>query len=129
MAPSAIDGASSSEVEALDFKTFHNYINGKATDSTNHRHGINPATLEALPEVPIATKEDLDTCIETANVAFKKWRYVSWEDRKSALLKFADLMDANLKGFSNLLTLEQGKPVCCHVICLDYERANPDQMH
>lgn len=110
MAPSAVDTTYSSS-EPLGFKSFSNYIDGKAASSSTKRHGTNPATLEALPDVPIASKKDLDACVETAHAAFKKWRDVSWDDREKALLKFADLLEANVKEFSNLLTVEQGKPV------------------
>jgi acyl-CoA reductase-like NAD-dependent aldehyde dehydrogenase len=95
----------------LDFTTFKNIINNELVDTVKHHYGINPATLEKLPNVPIANKVDLDNAVKAARAAFEKWRNVSREERNAAVLKFADLIEANADGFTKLLTLEQGKPV------------------
>lgn len=35
-------------------------INGKKAPTATTRHGLNPANLKKLPEVPVATEKDLD---------------------------------------------------------------------
>lgn len=95
----------------LDFTTFKNTINNELVDTAKHTHGINPATREQLPDVPVATKADLEDAVKAARAAFKKWRNVPRAERNAAVLKFADLIDANAEGFIALLTTEQGKPV------------------
>lgn len=75
------------------------------------RHGINPATTEPNPEVPVATQEDLDKAVQAARAAFKTWSKVSFEERRAALLAYADAIDANIDGFAKTLTMEQGKPM------------------
>lgn len=97
----------------LDFTTFKHCINAELVDTKLHRNGINPANLAALPDVPVATEEDLDKAVAAARVAFKSWSKVSWEDRKKTLLAFIDALEAEQEGFTKLLTTEQGKPVSC----------------
>lgn len=95
----------------LDFTTFSNVINGEKVNTKATRHGINPATLEALPEVPVSTKTEIDSAIQAARAAFKSWRATPFEVRKKSLHAFAKGLLAHKADFAKLLTLEQGKPV------------------
>lgn len=95
----------------LDFTKFYNTINGKLTTTEKVRQGVNPATLEPLYDVPVATPKDVDTAVEAAQVAFKTWKKTTWEERKKAVSAFADAFMAHKDEFAKLLTKEQGKPV------------------
>lgn len=97
---------------ALDFTSFTNVINGQNLNTKATIHGINPATLEALPEVPVSTKQEIDLAVESAKVAFKSWKNVPWEERSERLKAFADGLLSYKAEFANLLVREQGKPVC-----------------
>ncbi|KAK0759121.1 hypothetical protein N5P37_008610 [Trichoderma harzianum] len=108
MAPSATEPSTN----PLDFQSgFVQIINGKSSPTATTRHGINPATLKAKPEVPLATKEDLDSAVAAAKEAFKKWSKVPYEERKAAVLAFADAIDKQRVEFRDLLISEQGKPI------------------
>lgn len=97
---------------ALSFSDhFVQIIDGKASPTENNRHGINPANLKAKAEVPIATRKDLDLAVAAAKDAFKAWSKVSYEDRKRAVLAYADAVDSYRTQFRDLLISEQGKPV------------------
>ncbi|KAG4437808.1 hypothetical protein IFR05_006695 [Cadophora sp. M221] len=106
--PSAVSNGG--DTSTLDFTTFKHCINAELVDTKIHRNGINPANLAALPDVPVATEEDLDKAVAAARVAFKSWSKVSWEDRKKTLLAFIDALEAGQDEFIKLLTIEQGKP-------------------
>jgi acyl-CoA reductase-like NAD-dependent aldehyde dehydrogenase len=95
----------------LNFTTFRNVIDGKLTTTAETRHGINPATGEALPEVPVSTSADVDAAVEAGQRAFKTWSKSSYEDRKKAVLAFADAVEAHQSEFAKMLIAEQGKPV------------------
>ena len=86
-------------------------INNQLTTTSKTRHNINPATLEANPEVPISTAEDVDNAVAAARKAFKPWSTTPLEKRKEALLAFADAITKYTKDLAHLLTLEQGKPL------------------
>ncbi|KAL5366108.1 Aldehyde/histidinol dehydrogenase [Aspergillus floccosus] len=92
-------------------ETFHNVINNELTSTAVARHGINPATAEPNPAVPVATQEDLDKAVQAARAAFKAWFRSSFEERRAALHAYADAIEANIDGFSKTLTMEQGKPL------------------
>lgn len=105
----------------VDFDLRSNYvqiINGKSSPTEFTRHGLNPATLEALPEVPVATPEDLDKATTAGKAAFKLWSATPYEDRKKAVLAYADAIDQYSDQFRDLLVTEQGKPVCHHYLIL-----------
>jgi acyl-CoA reductase-like NAD-dependent aldehyde dehydrogenase len=87
-------------------------INGKSSPTERPHRGINPATLEKKPDVPIATQEDLNQAVDAARKAFKSWSKVPWEERKKKLFEWADAIEAQKKDFADLLISEQGKPVC-----------------
>lgn len=111
MAPSATNDAFDGDPTDLDFSTFSNVINGKLTSAKETRHGINPATEEPLPEVPVATPADVDAAIDAAKEAFKSWSRVSWSEREKSCLDFAEALGRYKQQFAKLLTREQGKPV------------------
>ncbi|EOD45112.1 hypothetical protein GTA08_BOTSDO07813 [Neofusicoccum parvum] len=96
---------------SLDFTKFTNTINGKQTTTDKVRQGINPATLEPLYDVPVATPKDVDDAVEAAQEAFKSWKKTTWEERKKAVAAFADAFMAHKDEFAKLLTKEQGKPI------------------
>jgi len=115
MAPSATNDTNghSNGTSKIDFTTFSNVINGKLVPSSDNatRHGINPATKKANPPVPVSTKKDLDAAVEAGRAAFKKWAKTSVQERREALLKFADGLKGLKEQFAQLLTMEQGKPL------------------
>lgn len=91
--------------------TFNNMINGERRWSSRTSHGTNPSSMEQLPEVPIASSEDLDEAVRGSRAAFAEWSQVPVERRKALVNEFADALEAHTEGFARLLTLEQGKPV------------------
>ncbi|KAL3460195.1 Aldehyde/histidinol dehydrogenase [Aspergillus heterothallicus] len=101
----------SNETRKLSFDSFVHIINGKPRSSAPTRHGLNPANREAKAEVPVATQQDLDDAVAAAKAAFKKWRRVEYEERKKAVLAYADAIDELRDEFRDLLISEQGKPI------------------
>jgi acyl-CoA reductase-like NAD-dependent aldehyde dehydrogenase len=93
------------------FDNYQNTINGVQTSTAEKRHGINPATGEPNPDVPVATAEDVDKAVAAAEEAFKTWSEVPFVERQKALLAFADAIEKHAEDFSKLLVQEQGKPV------------------
>ncbi|KIX10526.1 uncharacterized protein Z518_01609 [Rhinocladiella mackenziei CBS 650.93] len=92
------------------FNGFYNTINGKLTTTEKTRHGINPATGKPNPEVPVSTPKDVDDAVAAAKAAFKTWSKVPYEERKRAVLAFADALEKHADNFGKMLTQEQGKP-------------------
>lgn len=93
------------------FDNFTNTINGQQISTAETRHGINPATAEPNPGVPVSTKEDVDKAVAAAQEAFKSWSDVPFVERQKAVFALADVVEQHATDFANLLIQEQGKPV------------------
>ncbi|KAJ5885478.1 Aldehyde dehydrogenase N-terminal [Penicillium taxi] len=93
----------------LDFTTFKNVIDNELTTTATTHHGINPATSQPNPEVPVSTQADLNRAVDGARKAFKSWSKTSFAERRATLNAYADAIDANAEVFSKTLTMEQGK--------------------
>lgn len=72
---------------------------------------FNPATGEFLTRIPNATAADVDLAAQAANRAFASWRTTTPAERSNALLKIADLLEADAERFAILETLDVGKPI------------------
>ena len=81
------------------------------TSTANTRTGINPATGQPNPPVPVATADDLDRAVDAAQQAFRKWSKTSYDQRRAALKAFGDAIEANQDALARLMTMEQGKPL------------------
>jgi acyl-CoA reductase-like NAD-dependent aldehyde dehydrogenase len=96
----------------MDFEgNFVQIINGQIAVTEKTRHGINPATLEAKKEVPVATPDDLDRAVKAGKAALKAWSRMPYEKRRHAVLMYADAIETSKIQFRDLLVSEQGKPV------------------
>ena len=71
----------------------------------------NPATGEVVDTVPKGTANDARRAIEVASGALKKWSEMAPAKRGAILLEAGRLVTQQEKELTNLLTLEQGKPL------------------
>ena len=73
----------------------------------------NPATGQPLAEVAAGDSADIELAVRAARRAFDdgRWSRRSPADRKTVLLRFADLLEANLEELAMLDSLEAGKPI------------------
>ncbi|OHW96994.1 aldehyde dehydrogenase [Colletotrichum incanum] len=99
------------DASKLDWTKFYNVIDGKLETTSKTRHGVNPSTLEANPEVPLSTPEDVDRAVQAAKKAQEAWAETPYEERQKALAKFGEALEAHADEFALMLTKEQGKPL------------------
>lgn len=90
---------------------FVQIIDGKPSPTSQSRNGINPATKENKADVPLCSKDDLDRAVAAGKKAFDSWSKTPYEERRKAVLAYADAIDNVKDEFAALLTAEQGKPV------------------
>lgn len=88
-------------------------IAGEHVDSSDGKKiaSINPATNEVVGYFPAATKEDCDRALHAAQLGKKEWAAKSINERAAIMLKFADLLEKNLKELALLQCQEMGKPI------------------
>ena len=83
----------------------------QAGEGRDTRPVVNPATGDAIAEVPLASSSDLDAALDAADRAFAPWRATDVEARGAILHKAAALMRERADAIAALLTREQGKPI------------------
>jgi succinate-semialdehyde dehydrogenase/glutarate-semialdehyde dehydrogenase len=69
----------------------------------------NPADGATLADLPLASHEQLDRALASAERGFAEWRAVAAWDRGAVLKRTAELMRERADGIARALTLEQGK--------------------
>ena len=70
---------------------------------------LNPATSEALGELPLATPADLDCALETAAKGFRIWRAKTADERGNVLAGAARLLRERIEKIATIATMEEGK--------------------
>ncbi len=71
----------------------------------------NPATLDEIGTIPLATQEEIDAAVAAARKAFETWSTVPAKTRAAALHRMGDAIAADADAMAKIMTLEQGKPV------------------
>ncbi|WP_321858265.1 aldehyde dehydrogenase [Paraburkholderia tropica] len=73
----------------------------------------NPATNEVLAHIAACNAADVDRAVASARAAYRdgRWRKLPLSQRKSILLKFADLLEANAHELATMESLDSGKPI------------------
>jgi len=100
--------------KALSFET-RAFIDGKYVNAASGKTfaTVNPATGRELAQVASCAAEDVGRAVSAARRAFEagSWSRMAPRERKKILLKFADLIEANLGELALLETLDCGKPI------------------
>jgi betaine-aldehyde dehydrogenase len=74
-----------------------NFIGGEsvAPRSGSYVELINPTTGQPFAEMPVSNTSDVDAAVSAAAKAFSSWKRTTPSQRSLALLKIADLLEAN----------------------------------
>ncbi len=95
----------------MDYKL---WIDGKWTDTKGGRMMPieNPATHETVAQVVDASDADVNAAVQAAKNAFfdGRWSKLTPSARSLALLKLADLVEANVQDIARMETIITGKP-------------------
>lgn len=88
-------------------------IGGRAVPAGNRSSldVIDPATLDVLGRVPVATPEDIDEALDAARRSFPGWRDTPALERAAILRRAATLMRERTPLLAWLITRELGKPL------------------
>jgi acyl-CoA reductase-like NAD-dependent aldehyde dehydrogenase len=72
---------------------------------------VNPATEQVVAQCPRADRDQLEAAVAAAKAAFPGWAATPFADRRAALTRVADEVEARMDELVRLLTAEQGKPL------------------
>ena len=92
---------------------FQNVVDGKLVDSVSGEtyDVIDPTTGEVYATAPLSGPEDLDRAYGAADRAFESWGNTTPQDRASALLKLADVIEARVEEINTVECKDTGKPL------------------
>lgn len=89
-----------------------NVVNGSTVPGGGqYSELIDPTTGQVFAEAPISSAEDVDSAYRAAREAFAGWRDATPGTRQLALLKIADLIEANADELVRLESQNTGKPI------------------
>ena len=96
-----------------DYPSLYMIIDGERVDGGSRRTHtvVNPATGEAIGELPLADPADLDRALDVAAEGFRIWRDSTPQQRAAVLQGAARLMLERQEDIARTATLEQGKPL------------------
>ncbi|MBA16729.1 MAG: aldehyde dehydrogenase family protein [Sphingomonas sp.] len=89
------------------------YIDGKWVESeggTRHEV-INPATEEAVTEITLGSKADVDKAVAAARKAFESWSQTSIDERVAVIEKIVTEYDKRVDDMAEAIALEMGCPI------------------
>ena len=91
------------------------YVNGTFVPALSNQTlpSVNPATGETLADIAACGAADVDVAVSNAKDTFESgvWANMHPSKRKSILVNFADLIDANSNELAVMESLESGKPI------------------
>mgnify|MGYP001043727244 CR=1 FL=1 len=99
---------------AFPFKArYGNFINGEFVEPLSGQYFENttPITGEVICEIARSNADDVNLALDAAHAAFPAWGKTSTTERSNALLKIADIMEANSQTLAAAETLDNGKPI------------------
>src|SRR5919206_4417035 len=90
-----------------------NFVGGEWVDAVDGgtMEVINPATGEAIAEVPRGSEADVDRAVEAGKKALPEWLETTPGERAEALLKLADAIDEHADELAELESTNVGKPL------------------
>src|SRR5215475_1401795 len=97
---------------AVELKSCPLYINGERIISRGPKDiQHNPATGEAVAEIPRCTREEISAAVEAAHKAFPAWSRTPVVQRCKVLFKFRELLEKNAQELVGLIIEENGKTI------------------
>ncbi|KAF5579763.1 fusarin C cluster-oxidoreductase [Fusarium pseudocircinatum] len=95
----------------MNFDTFYNIIAGQPRSARGTTSGVNPLDRSSLWPAPVATANDVEEAVRSAQQAFPAWSQKTYKQRTELLEKFADLYLAYANEFCQLIATECGRTV------------------
>lgn len=97
---------------AIELKPCPLYIGGKPVISRGPKDiQYNPATGEAVAEIPHSTPEEISAAVESARKAFPAWSKTPVLQRCRILFKYRQVLEENAQELIALITEENGKTI------------------
>jgi betaine-aldehyde dehydrogenase/aminobutyraldehyde dehydrogenase len=98
---------------ATTVTSYKNFVGGEWVDALSGEtmEVLNPATGEAIAEVPRGNEHDVERAVDAAGKALPGWLDKTPKDRMELLLRLADVIEENADELARLESLNVGKPM------------------
>ena len=91
---------------------------------------VNPANLQLINTYQPMQLSDINKIIDSTQKAFEGWRETKFAERAELMLNAAEVLRKNKEDYSELMTLEMGKPIAqsraeiekCALVCEYYSK-------
>jgi len=95
----------------LDKRKF--YINGKWVSPSKPKdlEVINPSNEDPYAVISLGSKEDVDSAVQAAKVAFESWKKTSKEERLKLLEKLLEIYKKRFNEMAKAISDEMGAPM------------------
>ena len=70
---------------------------------------VSKATNELIGKVPLSTRDEMETAVNSCKEAYKSWSKTTPMHRQQVMFKLQHLIKENLKDIAKNITYEQGK--------------------
>jgi aldehyde dehydrogenase (NAD+) len=87
------------------------FVGGEFTDGNGAAKTVNPATEEAIAEVAVADRGDIERAVKTARAAQAKWAKLPALERGKYLFRIARLIQERARELAVVETMDGGKPI------------------
>src|SRR5215208_6335082 len=93
--------------------TYENFVGGEWFGAVEGEtmEVLNPATGEAIAQVPRGTQADVDRAVEAAKRALPDWLETTPGERSELLLRLASLLEEHAEELAQLESQNTGKPL------------------
>lgn len=93
-------------------RTLRNFVGGEYVDASGDASTelVNPSTGQVVAHAPVSTQADVDAAYASADRAFAEWGETTPGERQSAMLKFADALEARADDLIRIEGENTGKP-------------------
>lgn len=85
-------------------------IDGERVETAERLVSANPATLEPVGEVSVASRAECDRAVRAAKEAFPAWRRLDPKEKQAILGRAEDILARRASEAARLLSLEKGSP-------------------
>ena len=94
-----------------DVKRISHWIGGRVVEGGSGRSGpvYNPALGQQTGAVDFATREEVDSAVQSAKGAFESWRAMSLSKRTAIFFQIRELVHERHEEIARILTAEHGK--------------------
>jgi malonate-semialdehyde dehydrogenase (acetylating)/methylmalonate-semialdehyde dehydrogenase len=97
----------------VETRTIRNYVGGEWVDvqAAERLEVTNPATGEAIAEVPLSAQADVDRAVAAAREAFPAWRATPPLERARACFALKYVLEENADELAAIVTRDNGKAI------------------